>query len=83
MFLLVQDGVITFSAFLVGNFLFPRECGLAHKTVLFVLDEFDLFAQVMLSCKKDTKNTHLENEFIFTGCNISFFRANNDCCIVY
>ena len=23
-----------------------RECGLAHKTIVFVLDEFDLFAQV-------------------------------------
>lgn len=23
-----------------------RECGLAHKTIIFVLDEFDLFAQV-------------------------------------
>ena len=25
-----------------------RECGLAHKTIVFVLDEFDLFAQVRL-----------------------------------
>lgn len=25
-----------------------RECGLAHKTVIFILDEFDLFAQVRL-----------------------------------
>lgn len=27
-------------------FLVVRECGLAHKTIIFVLDEFDLFAQV-------------------------------------
>lgn len=30
-------------------FLVVRECGLAHKTIIFVLDEFDLFAQVRLS----------------------------------
>lgn len=29
-------------------FLVFRECGLAHKTLVFVLDEFDLFAQVRL-----------------------------------
>lgn len=28
--------------------MFARECGLAHKTVIFILDEFDLFAQVRL-----------------------------------
>lgn len=26
--------------------LIIRECGLAHKTIIFVLDEFDLFALV-------------------------------------
>lgn len=26
--------------------LINRECGLAHKTIIFVLDEFDLFALV-------------------------------------
>jgi hypothetical protein len=28
--------------------LFCMECGLADKTVMFILDEFDLFAQVKL-----------------------------------
>lgn len=32
------------------TFMFTdRECGLAHKTLIFLLDEFDLFAQVCLS----------------------------------
>lgn len=32
--------------------LLIRECGLAHKTIIFVLDEFDLFTQVRFSYMK-------------------------------
>lgn len=31
-------------------FLVVRECGLAHKTIIFTLDEFDQFAQARMPC---------------------------------
>ncbi|GFZ15947.1 origin recognition complex subunit 4 [Actinidia rufa] len=40
LYLLVVAIVLTYL-----NIFVTRECGLAHKTVMFVLDEFDLFAQ--------------------------------------
>lgn len=38
---------------LICTFISTRECGLAHKTIVFVLEEFDLFTEVIQSSEEE------------------------------
>ena len=50
---------------MIHTFILTRECGLAHKTIVFVLEEFDLFTEVMPSSEEENFPKYTELLLIY------------------